>query len=58
MVTPANAYPVATLARKYADGFNGVIRSCLVQPSVRSVATRVPLEISPDIAPNETSPTM
>ncbi len=36
----------------------GVIRSWRVQPSVRSVAIRAPLEISAIIAPNETSPTM
>jgi hypothetical protein len=54
----ASVYPVMTLAPKYARGASGVILSCRVQPSVRSIAIRAPLEISAVIAPKATSPTM
>jgi hypothetical protein len=37
---------------------SGVIRSCRVQPSWRSEAIRVPVEIIATIVPNEVRPTM
>ena len=58
IVSAASVYPVMTLAPKYALVASGVILSCLVQPSVRSIAIRAPLEIRAVIAPKATSPTM
>ena len=51
-------YPVRTLARRYARGRSGVIRSCRVQPAWRSPAIRPPVDTIDIIVPNEASDTM
>src|SRR5690242_10135858 len=57
-VSSAIAYPVTTLARKYARTDSGVIRSWRFQPTARSGEMRAPAARIAFMVPNEARPTM
>ncbi len=58
MLIMAMKYPRITLARKYAPGVRGDMRSCRVQPIERSAAMRAPLAMAAIVAAEPIMPTM